>query len=104
MQNPQSRIPRADEVPHTQRVGYAQGRRSALPWDAGTVWPVEAKAPYGKGTMSKIKSHPSESNRQPTTYEAVALPIELGWQNLSNMLSLYTVKCVDYIMPHRTVK
>ena len=55
--------PRANEVPHThpqggakrRGVGYAQGRRSALPWDAGTVWPADevaqrgqAKAPYGQ--------------------------------------------------------
>ena len=29
------------------------------------------------------ESHPSESNRRPTDYESVALPTELGWQNIS---------------------
>ena len=27
------------------------------------------------------QSHPSDLNRQPTVYDTVALPIELGWQN-----------------------
>ena len=47
-----------------------KGRRSALPWDAGTVWPVDevaqrgqanevarrGQAPYGQGTMSLISN------------------------------------------------
>jgi len=28
-----------------------KGRRSALPWDAGTVWPAEAKAPCGLSSI-----------------------------------------------------
>ena len=41
----------SQQVPHTQGVDYTQGRRSALPWDAGTVWPAD-EVPQGEAKRS----------------------------------------------------